>query len=160
MNIKAVWILIIVAVGFPSVNWAEETKTEMVLLKEFYDPDTLFKRGHDCSEVFNIKKGYDYPDLREMRNYICEGEYSLTLDGPPGTTVTVYGQFFFGEDHGYLTLTKTDHRRVWLWDLEDFPDDKWVVSNANKDTGAYEVFYHAGPNFKMSLGSVKWDEVP
>jgi hypothetical protein len=160
MNIKIIWVLIIVAVGFPSVNWAKETKTELVLLKELLDPGTLLLKGRTCDEVFLIKKGQDYPDLRDMRNYFCEGEYSLTLDGPPGTTVTLYGQFFFGEERGYLTLTKTDHRRVWLWDLEDFPNEKWGVAEANKDTGAYEVFYHAGTHFKMSLGSVKWNAIP
>jgi hypothetical protein len=160
MNIKAVLVLTIVAVGFPAVNWAGETKTEMVLLKELLEPDDLYKRGRPCKEVFTIKKGRDYPDLREMRNYFCEGDYSITLEGPPGTTVTVYGQFFFGEKHGYLTLTKTDHRRVWLWNLEDFPDGKWVVADANKDTGAFEVYYRAGPNFKRQLGSVKWNDIP
>ena len=160
MNIKILWLSIIVAVGFPSVNWATETKTELVLLKEFLDPGSLIKKGRTCNEVFIIKKGRDYPDLRDMRNKFCEGESSLTLDGPPGTTVTVYGQFFFGEERGYLTLTKTDSRRVWLWDLEDFKSEQWLIAEANKDTGAYEVFYHAGLNFKMNLGSVKWDEIP
>ena len=160
MNIKAAWVLMIVAVGFPGVNWAGETKTEMVLLKEAQNPDELVYKGRLCKKSFTIKKGLDYPDLREMRNYFCKGEYSVILDGPPGTTVTLYGQFFFEEEHGYLTLTKTDHRRVWLWDLEDFPDGKWVVADANKDTGAYEVYYHAGTNFRMKLGSVKWNEIP
>ncbi len=160
MNIKIIWVLIIVTVGFPSVNWAGETKTELVLYKELWDSGALFFRGRTCNEVFTIKKDRNYSDLRDMRNYNCEGEYSLTLDGPPGTTITVFGQFFFGEDHGYLILTKKDHRRVWLWDLEDFPDGKWVVAEANKDTGAYEVYFHAGPNFKMRLGSVKWNEIP
>ena len=36
----------------------------------------------------------------------------------------------------------------------------WSVAEANKDTGAYEVYFHAGPNFKMRLGSVKWNEIP
>ena len=31
----------------------------------------------------------------------------------------------------------------------------WSVAEANKDTGAYEVYFHAGPNFKMRLESVK-----
>ena len=34
MNIKIIWVLIIVAVGFPIVNWAGETKTELVLYKK------------------------------------------------------------------------------------------------------------------------------
>ena len=160
MNIKAIWVLVIVTVGFPAVNWAGETKTEMVLLKEILDTDNLLGKGRLCKEVFTIKKGRDYPELRDMWDYSCEGEYSLILDGPPGTTITVYGQFFFGEDRGTLTLTKTDHRRVWLWDLEDFPDGKWAVAEANKDTGAYEVFYRASPNFKMTLRSMKWNEIP
>ncbi len=160
MNIKTLWIITILALGFPAVNWAGENRTELVLLKEFLDPGSLFTKGRACDEVFIIKNGQDYPDLRDMRNYFCEGEYSVTLDGPPGTTVTLYGQFFFVEEQGYLTLTKTDHRRVWLWDLEDFPNEKWVVAEANKDTGAYEVFYHASPNFKMKLGSIKWNEIP
>ena len=97
---------------------------------------------------------------RLMNNYFCEGEYTLTLDGPPGTTVTLYGQFFFEDDLGSLTLTKTDDRQVWIWDLEDFPDRKWVVAGANRSTGGYEVSYRSAPNFKMHLGSVKWDEIP
>jgi hypothetical protein len=44
--------------------------------------------------------------------------------------------------------------------MEDFPDGKWVVAEANKNTGGYEIFYRAGPDFKMNLGSVKWHEVP
>ena len=91
MNIKIIWVLIIVAVGFPSVNWAGETKTELVLYKELWDSGALFFRGRTCNEVFTIKKDRNYSDLRDMRNYNCEGEYSLTLDGPPGTTITVFG---------------------------------------------------------------------
>lgn len=160
MSIKTIWVLIIVAVGFPSVNWAGETKAELVLFKETSDPWTLFKKGRSCEKVFYLRKGQNASDLRDMRNRFCEGEYSLTLDGPPGTTVTLYGQFFFGEDRGALTLTKTDDRQVWIWDLEDFPDHIWMVADANKSTGAYEVFYRAAPNFKMNLGSVKWNENP
>ena len=91
MNIKIIWVLIIVTVGFPSVNWAGETKTELVLYKKLWDSGALFFRGRTCNEVFTIKKDRNYSDLRDMRNYNCEGEYSLTLDGPPGTTITVFG---------------------------------------------------------------------
>ena len=74
MNIKIIWVLIIVAVGFPSVNWAGETKTELVLYKELWDSGALFFRGRTCNEVFTIKKDRNYSDLRDMRNYNCEGE--------------------------------------------------------------------------------------
>lgn len=157
---KTIWVFIILAVGFPSVNWAAETKTELVIFKEAYDTGSLFLKGRTCDEVLTIKKGRDFPDFRDMRNYFCEGEYSLTLDGPPGTTITVYGQFFYGEGNGYLTVTKTDHRRIWLWDLEDYANGKWSIAEANKDTGAYEVYYRGGINFKMNLGSAKWNVIP
>ena len=142
----------IVAVGFPAVNWAGETKTEVVLFKELLEAGTLFGKGRDCNEVYTIKKGRDYPDLRDMNNYFCEGEYSLTLDGPPGTTITVYGQFFFGEAHGYLTLTKTDHRRVWLCDLEDFPDGKWVVAEPTRTQGLMKCIFMPAPILKCAWG--------
>ncbi len=158
MHIKIIWVLIIVAVGFPGVNWADKNKTELVLFREVLDPWTLFGKGRSCSDVFIVEKSRDYPGFQGMNNRFCEGEYSLTLDGPPGTTITLYGQAFFGEDRGYLTLTKTDRKRVWIWDLEDFLDGKWMVAEANKDTGAYEVYFHAYPDFKMHLGSAKWNE--
>jgi hypothetical protein len=160
MNPKIIGLVLILAFAFPAVNWAEDSKTELVLFKEVSDPWTLFKKGRTCESIFHLRKGVDAPDLRDMRNSTCRGEYTLTLDGPPGTTITLYGQFFFGEDRGFLTLTKTDNQKVWIWDLEDFPDGKWVVAEANKNTGGYEIFYRAGPDFKMNLGSVKWHEVP
>lgn len=158
MSVKTFWVLIIVAVGIPGVNWAGETK--LVLLKKIEDIGTHIRKGYTCKDTFFIDKDQDYSDLREMKNDFCHGEYSFTLDGPPGTTVTLYGQYYYGEARGTLTLTKTDHRRVWIWDLDDFPDGRWVVTEANKDTGAYELFYSASSNFQKNLGSVKWNELP
>ncbi len=160
MKFKTVIILSLFFWNFYTPGWGKETKTELVIFKEFLDAGTLFQKGRTCDEVFPVKEGKNLSDLREMRNYFCEGEYSLTLDGPPGTTITLYGQFFYGKARGFLTLTKTDDRQVWVWDLESFPDGHWAVSEANKNTGAYEAFFHAAPNFKMNLGSVKWNEIP
>jgi hypothetical protein len=160
MKLKTIWLLLIVTFAFPPVNWAVETKTELILFRETFDPFTIFHSGRMCENVYYLKKGRNAEDLRDMRNHFCEGEYTMTLDGPPGTTVTLYGQFFYGEDRGAITVTKTDNRQVWIWDLEDFPDRKWVVAEANKSTGGYEVFYKAATNFKINIGSVKWDEIP
>ncbi len=46
----------IVAFGFPSVNWAEETRTELILLKEMSDPEALFSQGRNCKKFFILKK--------------------------------------------------------------------------------------------------------
>ncbi|MZH03034.1 MAG: hypothetical protein F3745_06480 [Nitrospinae bacterium] len=160
MKLKLIWLSLIVTFAFTSVNWAAEPKGELVLYRETFDPFTIFRSGRICENVFYLERGRNAEDLRDMRNKFCEGEYSMTLDGPPGTTVTLYGQFFYGEERGAITVTKTDNRQVWIWDLEDFPDRKWVVAEANKSTGGYEVFYKAVTNFKNNIGSVKWDESP
>ena len=160
MNMKIIWVLIMIAFGFPSVNWAGETKTELVLFRDSSTPWDLYPGELACTEVFYLKKGQDVSDFRDLRSFFCEGEYYLTLDGPPGPSATLNGQFFFGEDRGTLTLTKRDDRQVWIIDMEDFPDRKWIVADANNSTGAYEVLYQAAPNFKMNLGSLKWDAIP
>ena len=79
----------------------------------------------------------------------------MTLDDLPGTTITLYCQFFNGEDRGAITTVNTDVRQVPISGLEGFPGRKCPVTEANKSTGDYEVFYKTALNFKMNLGSVK-----
>jgi hypothetical protein len=84
----------------------------------------------------------------------------MTLDGLPGTTINLYGQFFYREGRGAIKIAKTDDRQVRIWGLEDFPDRKYPVTKTNKSTGVYEVFYKTALNFEMNLGSVKWTATP
>ena len=53
MNSKAIGILLIVAVGFPSVNWAGETK--MFLYKEFQDSDARFRKAPPATKPLTQK---------------------------------------------------------------------------------------------------------
>ena len=55
----------------------------------------------------------------------------MTLDGLPGTTITLYCQFFNGEDRGASTTVKTDDRQVRIWGVEGFPGRKCPVTEAN-----------------------------
>ncbi len=141
-------------------SWSKEKKTELVLYKDIEDPITMHMKGRLCNKVLVIEKDKDIVASRKMRDRFCEGEYSLSLDGPPGTTVTIYGQFFYGKKRGYLTLTKTDHQKVWVWNIKSLPNKRWIVSMANKDTGGYESFYQAGPGFSRNFASIKWNEIP
>ncbi|UCD10392.1 MAG: hypothetical protein JSU88_06720, partial [Nitrospinaceae bacterium] len=55
----------------------------------------------DCEALFYVDAGKDIPDLRrDFRRYNCQGMYTLTLDGPPGTLVTLFGGFNFGQERG------------------------------------------------------------
>ncbi len=128
---------------------------ELVLQKEYmyWVPslsDTL------CDELIKADAGNDLPDMRDEPCGFEDGKFSLTLSGPPGTTVTLFGSFYFGKENGYLIIRKKDDRGLWLLDLVSFPDRQWFTSEANKDSGAFETFYHAAPRFEESVSSVKW----
>ncbi|MBC8283244.1 MAG: hypothetical protein H8E32_05465 [Nitrospinae bacterium] len=160
MRFKIILILSLLSYCIATPGWGKERKSELVLYKDIKDPLTMHMKGRVCKRVLVIQKGKDLTAANKMRDRFCEGEYTLSLDGPPGTTVTIYGQYFFGKKRGYLTLTKTDHQKVWVWNFKSFPDKRWMVSQANEDTGGYESFFQASPGFNMNLGSVKWDEIP
>ena len=115
-------------------------------------------KGRLCKTFLFTKK--DLASLSDMRNRFCEGEYSLRLDGPAGTTVTLYGQYFFGKGRGYLVSTKTDDKKIRVSDIDNFPAERWTISQTNKDTGGYEAFSKPSPHFKTNLASVQWSKIP
>ncbi|MFQ5449286.1 MAG: hypothetical protein ACE5E9_01585 [Nitrospinaceae bacterium] len=134
-------------------------KQELMLSKEqLFDggPAIDGELHHDCEQLFYVDAGKDVRDMRYFPYYFCEGMYTLTLDGPPGTVVTLFGSFFFGKERGYLVIRKKDHEKVWILQLEDFPPGQWVTTQAERDSGAYEVYYQAAPNFRRNVSSIKW----
>lgn len=117
-------------------------------------------RGN-CEALFYVDAGKDIPDMRrDFRNYYCQGMYTLTLDGPPGTLVTLFGGFNFGQERGFLILKKKDDQKIWVLHLEDFPAGRWVTQEATSNYGvkygAYEAYYQPAPNFRRNVSSVKW----
>jgi len=110
-----------------------------------------------CDELMYIDSGKDVPDMQD--GYPCyqrTGRYTMTLSGPAGTTVTLFGKHSFEKERGYLVIKKKDDRLVWILDLEDFPHRQWFVSMATKDSGAYETFYNSAPIFEQNVSSIKW----
>ncbi len=155
MKIKTFVAILISLLGFSASLYAKGG--ELMLSKEnLFDSDTILERRPNCEELFYVDSGKDVPDMRDFRNYFCEGMYTLTLKGPPGTTVTLFGKFFFKKESGYLILKKKDDQMIWLLDLEAFPHDRWVSNEATNKSGAYEVFYHPAPKFGQRISSVKW----
>lgn len=165
MRLEIFFASILVLLCFTAIAVADDplkTKTELVLYKE-----PLFgvragilgrREGSDCDGLFYVDGGKNLVDFRDFRFDLCEGIYTLTLDGPPGTMVTLFGQRGFGTGHGYLVVRKKDKRKVWILNLQNFPDQQWFSKEPNDNTGAYEVFYHPEHNFAQKVSSVQWGE--
>jgi len=134
---------------------ALEQRGALVLYKEpLYEFENA-RKGF-CDGLFDVKTGENVPDMRDFRDYHCQGRYTLTLDGNAGRMVTLFGKFNFAKDGGYLIIVKKDNRKVWLTDLEDLPADRWVRRDGIDNTGAYEAFYHESAQFSQNVSSVKW----
>jgi len=158
MKIKIIAVAVMIVLIHSSLVFA---KQELMLSKEQQFDAGPAIDGHyrDCEALFYVDSGKDVADMRrDFRNYYCEGMYTLTLDGPAGATVTLFGSYNFGQERGYLVLRKKDDRKIWLLELEDHPINQWSAVEANAQSGAYEAFYYPAPNFRRNVSSVKWDQ--
>ena len=156
MKFTAFLSALTILIGFTGLSFGEG---EMVMRKETLawavtiDDDV-------CYRLFTIKVGEDVPDMRDQPCFFRDGKYTLTLTGPPGTTVTLFGKFNFKKGNGFLTIRKKDYKKIWLLDLIYFPAGQWFYSEANDDSGAFETFYNPSPIFDESIYSIKWGANP
>jgi hypothetical protein len=136
---------------------ASEQRGALVLNKiPIYEFEDAKKLG--CTELYDVKYGRNVADMRSFpnRNAFCQGRYEMTVRGEKGRTVTLYAQFNFGQEGGFLVVRKTDDQLVWISDLENLPPGKWTSIPANRQSGGYEAFYHDGSGFDQNLSSIKW----
>ena len=152
MKLTAFLTALIILISFPARSFG---KDEMVMRKEPLDW-AVTRDGDVCYRLFSIKVGDDAPDMRDQPCFFRDGKFSLTISGPPGTTVTLFGKFNFKKGNGFLTIKKKDYRKIWLLDLIYFPAGQWFYSEANENSGAFETFYNPSPNFDESIFSIKW----
>ena len=160
MKIKAFIISISFLICFPSLGFA---KDELVMHQELMWWQINGQSGESaCFQLIYIEVGRDVPDMRdELLAASCglsDGKYSLTLTGPPGTTVTFFGNYNFKKGNGFLTIRKKDDQKLWLLDLTDFPAGQWHTSEATDDSGAFESFYNPSPMFEQQVSSIIWGE--
>lgn len=136
---------------------AHEQRVALVLNKE-----ALFSGGRAevlaCSGLYKVDGGRDVPDMRNFPYYSCEGRYTVTLTGKKGTTVTLFRQFNFQKEKGFMVIVKNDNRKLWVINLDDIERGKWVSVPANRDTGAYDVFLKSKPMFDQFISSAKWGQ--
>ena len=158
MKIKTILILSLLVTCIATPSQSKEIKTKLTLFKSIEDQRAIIMKGRLCKTFLFTKK--DLSSLSKMRNRFCEGEYSLSLDGPAGTTVTLYRQYFFGKGRGYLVSIKTDDKKIRGSNIDIFPAERWTIFQANKDTGGYEAFLKPSPHFKTNLASVQWSKIP
>ena len=144
--------VVLVFTLFPVLAWAN---SELVLQKEvMYWSD---KTNVACSPPITIEVGRDVPDLRDEICGSQDGKIDLTLSGPPGTIVTLFGSYNFKKDNGFLIIKKKDDQLLWVKDFVDLPAGQFS-SEANEDSGAFETFFQAVPFFERSVSSVKWGD--
>ena len=136
---------------------ASEQRGALVLKKiPVYEFDDAKRIG--CTGIYDVKFGRNVSDMREYRNFQCLGRYEMIVRGDEGRTVTLYAQFNFGQENGFLVVRKTDDRLVWIYDLEDLPPGQWTTTPASRQSGGYEAFYHNGSGFDQNISSVKWGQ--
>lgn len=156
MKFKNAWPIILILILSGTLQAAEQRKA-LVLYKE-----PLFefggKRQSDCDALYDVKAGKDVPDMRDFRQYFCDGRYTLTLEGKKGTTVTLFGRFAYKKGAGFMVVVKNDNRKIWLINLEDFPSGKWFRVKANQDTGAYKIYYRSVSRFSENISSIQWGQ--
>lgn len=133
----------------------QSTGPELVLDK--LRLDIHYSQGDSaCDELMHIRSENNVPDMRHFDCYARTGKYTMVLSGPVGTTVTLFGNPQYGKERGYLVITKTDDRPIWILNLENFPDKQWFANNAERQSGAYDAFYQEAPIFKRNVTSIKW----
>tara|TARA_B100001179_G_scaffold184870_1_gene140536 strand:- start:90 stop:563 length:474 start_codon:yes stop_codon:yes gene_type:complete len=152
MKLTAFLTALTVLIGFPGLSFG---KDEMVMRKEPLDW-TVTRDGDVCYKLIPIEVGHDVPDMRDEPCSSRDGKFSLTISGPPGTIVTLFGKYNFEKGNGFLTIKKKDHREIWLLDLIYFPAGRWFHTEETEDSGAFETFYNPSPNFEESIYSIKW----
>ena len=140
---------------------ASEQRGALVLNKiPIYEFDDARRIG--CTGIYDVKFGRDVSDMRRdapnNRNFFCLGRYEMTVRGDKGRTVTLYAQFNFGQENGFLVVRKTDDQLVWIHDLENLAPGQWVTVPASRQSGGYEAFYHKGSGFDQNLSSIKWGQ--
>ena len=152
MKLTAFLTALTILIGFPDISLG---KDEMVMRKETL-PWAVTIDDDVCYMLITIKVGEDVPDMRDKPCFLRDGKFALTISGPPGTTVTLFGKFNFRKGNGFLTIKKKDYRKIWLLDLIYFPADQWYYSEENEYSGAFETFYNPSPIFDESISSIKW----
>ncbi|MFQ5483368.1 MAG: hypothetical protein ACE5ER_11505 [Nitrospinaceae bacterium] len=156
-----IWVPLFLGLAFflaGPVGDASEQRGELILIKgPLLEVDT-FPPTPSCDSFFDVHRGNDRPNLFDYRHVHCQGRYTFTLRGRPGSTLTLFGKIDFGKERGFLIVRKRDDLLIWVDDLEGIPANHWVSREAKDGYGAYDAFYAQAPLFSQNIASVKWGQ--
>lgn len=124
------------------------------LLELWKRSEFLYGRCGHCADLVSIKNNRDWADFLPYNLTTRDGYFTANLNGPTGTSVTLYGQEDFSESRGYLIIIKKDDSMIEIENLEAFAPGKWTEVDQGK--GSYSAFYQPYQNFKTFVSSVKW----
>ncbi len=154
MKIKSFLVTCSFLICFP----VHASAMDELVIRKFVMDWNIARQNFTCLPPIQIEVGRDVSDIRDEKcGSVFVGKLDITLSGPPGTTVTLYGDYNFKKDNGFLILRKNDDQTLWLKDLVDLPVGQFS-SEANEDSGAFEAFYKASPIFDRSVYSVQWGD--
>ena len=95
-----------------------------------------FTRCPFCGEWFPISESQDLKSIAIYSEFNSDNEYNLVLFGQRGSTVTIFGDFDYGTSKGFLIINKIDNKPIYLYDLEQFPENQWVTINSTEASNA------------------------
>jgi len=140
--------------GLASPASAEpDPKAELLLQKR--DPYNIACEW--CADLFSLKENDNRKDLRQYNENAQTGYFEIDVQGPVGTTVTLFGSQNYSRERGYLILVKKDARPIEVGDLGNLPPRQWVDLGTPK-TGVYSVWYDPASSFKERIASVRWGQ--
>ena len=152
-NLTAFTLLGLLALLWSLPAWAGPT-AELLLQKR--DP-YLYGACGWCTDLFSLKENDNRKNFNQYNARTQTGYYQIDIQGPAGTTVTLFGSQNYGLDHGYLILVKKDDRPLAIEDLDDLPANRWVDVNT-PETGVYRMWYHPAEHFNERIASVRWGQ--
>ncbi len=153
MKTKILLASLIALIQYSGFAWANEGQLMLDKLRLDFN---ISLGDSACDELMYVDSGKDIPNMRDFPCYHRSGKYTAALTGPSGTTVTLFGNVAYTKERGYLIIKKKDARQVWILDLEDFPHEQWVTIEGERQSGAFEAYYHPTPIFQQNISSIKW----
>ena len=158
--------ILIALILISTITAIAEAGKENAYLTLYKDPILEFESPRQiglCPSLMSWEDDRNSPDLRnDLRNFHCQGRFSLALDGPKDKMVTLFASFNYGKEQGYLVIRKLDDKKVWVPDLMNLPANQWVSmppeNGYDSEYGSFEIFFRPSPNFDQKLASFKWGQ--
>ena len=156
MTLTRICASLLLVFSFAVSAGAIEMRGELVLNKGPLLEFDNYHREPVCESLLDFHKGKDQPNFFNYRHNNCQGRFTFTLRGDPGSTMTLFGNVDYRKERGFLIVKKLDDQEIWVREIESLPPNRWVSIEGQPGYGSYQVYYAAAPQFSQNIASVKW----